>query len=217
VDDTNARLVYDSGNKTGGGSHQNGLTIRQTRSGSEVNMLDGSIARLELPAARWNSISDIRGITGTMFESQLPRFDHCDTLTVDGAFPAIRICYVSPGASNSDDRTVVDCRLHFDSRQMWIRSIQVPVCHRRQGVGRQLVAAAEATANALGMEEVRILPVTSSVEFCLKLNYAPAPRSARVFWKNLADGAGNPGQSPGRTLSSSTFRGINLTATTHRV
>jgi GNAT superfamily N-acetyltransferase len=151
-----------------------------------VNKQDGLIACLDVPATRLNSIWYLRQIACRMFECQLPRFSHRDRLIVEGVFPEVRICYVSLGASNWDDRTSVDCRFHFDSRHMWIRSIHVPACRRRRGVGRQLVAAVEATAHALGMEEVRLLPMASSVDFWLKLNYAPDSRSARVLWKNPA-------------------------------
>ena len=174
---------------------------------------DGSFVRLALSVVRLNSICEVHDIACRNFESQLPWFDHRDRLLVDGAFPEVRICYVSPEANNSDDRIFIDCRLHFNSRQMWIRSIHVPARHRRKGIGRQLVAAVEATANALGMEEVRILPVASSVDFWFDLNYAPDPRSARVLWKNLADCTENSAESPGKALPRSTFPGIDLTAT----
>jgi GNAT superfamily N-acetyltransferase len=95
------------------------------------------------------------------------------------------VLYVCTKTSNSDQRTFVDCRFHFQSRQVWIGSIQVAARHRLRGVGRQLARAAEATANALGMEEVRLLPILSAVNFWLKLDYAPDPHVARVLWKNL--------------------------------
>ena len=139
--------------------------------------------RLELCAARLNLISNVRDIARKMFECQLPWFDHRDLIIVDGAFSEVRICYVSTKASDSDDPSFIDCRLHFDSGVMWISSIKVPAFQRRQGVGRQLVGAAEATANALGMEEVRLLPMVSSINFWLKLDYTPDSHSARVLRK----------------------------------
>ncbi len=36
---------------------------------------------------------------------------------------------------------------------------------------------AEATANAMGIEEVRILPIPSSIDFWISLGYAPGPAS----------------------------------------
>ena len=154
--------------------------------GSEVNKPDGSIGRFESRAVGLKLVSDVFDIARKMFESQFSWFDHCDPLVVEGAFPEVRLFYVCTKTSGSHQLTSVDCRFHFDSRQMWIGSIQVAAGHRLQGVGRQLVTVVEATANALGMEEVRILPMPSSVDFWLKLDYAPDPRSARVLWKNLA-------------------------------
>ena len=159
--------------------------------GSEVNKQDGSIARLESFAVRRNTVNEVRDIAGKMFECDFSWFDHCDPLVVEGAFPEVCVFYVCTKTSSSDQRTFVDCRFHFDSRQMWIGSIQVAACHRLLGVGRQLVSVAEATANALGIEEVRILPMPSSVDFWLKLDYAPDPCSARVLWKNPANVADN--------------------------
>jgi GNAT superfamily N-acetyltransferase len=150
-----------------------------------VSTQDSSIERLETCATRLNSISDVRDIARTYFEREFSWFDHCAPLIVTGIFPQVRVFYVCTKTSNSDQRTFVDCRIHFQSRQMWIGSIQVAARHRLQGVARQLVRAAEATANALGMEEVRLLPTLSAVNFWLKLDYAPDPRVARVLWKNL--------------------------------
>jgi hypothetical protein len=75
------------------------------------------------------------------------------------------------------------------------------------------VEAAEATANALGMAEVRILPVPSSIDFWLKLGYALDPRSARVLWKNPAAWAKTSDESLGKALCTSRFPGIDRTAT----
>ena len=147
---------------------------------------DGSIARLDSCAVRLNSVCDVRNIARKMIKYQFSWFDYCDPLIVEGVFPEVCVFYVSTKTSNLEHRTFVDCRFHFDCRQMWIGFLEVAACHRLQGVGRQLVRAAEATADALGMEEVRILPVPSSVDFWLKLDYTPDPRSARVFWKNPA-------------------------------
>ncbi len=152
-----------------------------------MNKQDGSIERLDSCTARLNSVKDVRDIAWTIFEREFSWFDYCDSLIVEGVFPEVRVFYVCTKTSRLDHCTFIDCRFHFDSRQMWIGSIQVVACHRLQGVGGQLVRAAEATANALEMEEVRILPRPSSVGFWLKLDYAPDPRSARVLWKNLAD------------------------------
>lgn len=146
-----------------------------------------SIARFDTCAVRHKAVKDVRDVAWKYFECEFSWFDHCDPLIVEGAFPQVRVFYVCTKRSSFDQRTFVDCRFHFDSRQMWVGSIQVAACYRLQGVGLQLVKAAEATANALEMEEVRILPRPSSIDFWLKLNYAPASRSARVLWKNLAD------------------------------
>jgi N-acetylglutamate synthase-like GNAT family acetyltransferase len=155
--------------------------------GSEVNKQDGSIRCLDSRATRTNSVSDVRVIARWMFECEFSWFDDCDPLIAESVSSEVRVFYVSTKASNSDHSTFVDCRFHFDSRQMWIGSLQVAACHRLRGVGRQLVRAAEATANALGMEEVRILPRPSSIDFWLKLEYASDSRSARVLWKNPAN------------------------------
>ena len=152
-----------------------------------MNKHDGSIERFGSCAARRNSVEEVRDVARKIFECEFSWFDPCDPLLVEGVFPEVRVFYVCTKTSSLDHRTFVDCRFHFDSRQMWIGSIQVAARHRLRGVGRQLVRAAEATANALGMEAVRILPRPSSVDFWLKLDYAPDPRSARVLWKNPAD------------------------------
>jgi GNAT superfamily N-acetyltransferase len=153
-----------------------------------VNKQDGSTSCPESCAPRPDQVSNIVRKT---IECEFPWFDQCDPLVVERTFSEVRVFYVCATTSSSGQRTFVDCRLHFDSHQMWIGSIQVAACHRLQGVGRQLVRAVEAIANALGMEELRILPTPSSVEFWRKLHYLPDPRSARVLWKKLVSVAEN--------------------------
>ena len=148
---------------------------------------NGSIARSRSREEKLDLVGSLRDIAWRIFEREFSWFNRCDQLVVEGALPKVRLFYVCTETSSSDRRTLVECRFHFDSRQMWIGSIQVAACHRLQGVGRQLVRVAEATANALGMEEVRILPRPSSVGFWLKLDYVSDPRSARVLRKNPAD------------------------------
>ncbi len=130
-------------------------------------------------------VRSIERIARTHFEREFSGFDHREPLIVTGIFPEVRVFYVCTKTSNSDDRTFVDCRFHFQSRQMWIRSIQVAARQRYRGVGLQLVRAAEATANAMGIEEIRLLPILSAVDFWLKVGYAPDPNVSRVLWKNL--------------------------------
>jgi len=168
-----------------------------------VNREDRSIERLDSCVARQNSVKDVHDLVRKIFECEFSWFNYCDPLIVEGVFSKVRVFYVSTKTSSLDHRTFVDCRFHFDSRQMWIGSIQVATCHRHQGVGRQLVKAAEATANVLGMEEVRILPRPSSVDFWLKLDYAPAPRMTRVLCKNPANAEENQASRKANSLCTS--------------
>jgi len=152
-----------------------------------MNGQNCSIDRLGSRTTRRNSVKDIRDIAGNILEDGFSWFDHGGPLVVEGAFSEIRVFYICRKTSSSDQHTFVDFRVHFDSRRMWIGFIQVAACHRLQGVGRQLVKVVETTANVLGMEEARILPLTSAIDFWLKLDYVPHPRMTRVLWKNLAD------------------------------
>ena len=145
---------------------------------------DRSAKHVNSCVARHNPIKDIRSAARTGFEHEFSLFDHRDPLIIEGVFPEVRVFYICAKASDSVHRTYVDCRFHFDSREMWIGSIQVAASHRHRGFGRGLVRAVEATAVALGMKEIRILPTPSAVEFWLKLDYLSDPRAARVLWKN---------------------------------
>ena len=146
---------------------------------------DGWIERLDTRVSRLNSVCDVREIARENFERECSWFDDGAPIIVEFAYPEVRVFYVHTRTSNSDQRTFVDCRFHLVCGVMWIGSIQVAARHRLKGVGRQLVRAAEATANALGIEEVKVLPMLSSVDFWLKLGYAQDPHVARVRWKNL--------------------------------
>jgi histone acetyltransferase (RNA polymerase elongator complex component) len=171
-----------------------------------VNKQNGSIQRFDSCAIGQKAAEDVRDIAWKNFECEFPWFDHCDPLIVEGKFSQVRVLYVSTKTSSLEQRTLVDCRFHYDSRQMWIGSIHVVACHRHQGVGRQMVKAAEATAKALGMEKVKILPRSSSVDFWLKLGYTPDSRMTRVLCKNPAD-----------TEKNQTYCGVNSWYTSRSV
>lgn len=149
---------------------------------------DGTICCVDTCAVRLDSVYVVHDVARQMFEGRFPWFDRSDPLIVEGALPEVRVFYVCRKTSNSEHRSFVDCRFHFDSREVWIGSIQVATSHRRQGIGRQLVRVVEATADALGIEIIRIFPTPTAVGFWSKLGFRLAPRSARVMWKSISSG-----------------------------
>lgn len=149
-----------------------------------MNMPDALMDRTECIAARLDSVSNVRDVARKVFECQFSWFDRSDPLVVEVAFPQAHILYVCSAASGNGENTFIDSRFYFDSSQMWIGSMQVASSYRLRGFGRQLVRAAEATAGALGLEEVSVLPLPSSIAFWQKIGYVPDPRSARVLRKS---------------------------------
>ena len=133
-----------------------------------------------------DAISDVRKIAQAIFNKEFSWFVQSDPLVVDVAGSHARIFYVCTRAScGSDENTSVNCRIHFDANKMWISSLHVASLFRLQGLGRQLVQTAEATARALGVETVEIYPFPSSQNFWRKLGYRQNPRMARVMGKHL--------------------------------
>ena len=98
----------------------------------------------------------------------------------------LRLVYVSVrGSRQSGSATLVQCRVEDRLKEMWINSLQVSQSLRRQGLGRELVEAVEATAQAIGMSSVKVYPLADSVGFWKSLVYVPDSRTARVLQKTL--------------------------------
>lgn len=114
-------------------------------------------------------------------------FDAGDTVIVEPMRRTVRVAYSSARASGGgDDITRLECRVDFQSSQMWIDDLRVARSLRCNGIGRQLVAAAEGIASALGLQTVNVFPLASAEHFWRKMGYAAHPRTARVVTKDLA-------------------------------
>jgi GNAT superfamily N-acetyltransferase len=68
---------------------------------------------------------------------------------------------------------------------LWIAHVHVCWSLRGQGLGRELVLAAEATARAIGLPAVRVYPLPHAADFWRLLGYVPDPRTARVLRKRV--------------------------------
>lgn len=120
------------------------------------------------------------------FAEHVRRFDERDQVIVHVEPPQLRLIYVSVRASRqSSSATFIQCKVDDEREQMWITSLQVSDALRRQGLGREMVAAAEATARAIGMSRVSVLPYVSAVAFWDSLGYVPESRMSRVLQKVL--------------------------------
>ena len=132
--------------------------------------------------------SRVRNIAQAIFANEFSCFDQKDALFVDIAMPQVSISYICASASNvSGESTYINCRIHTDSNEIWIRSIRVASSFQGQGLGRQLAQAAEAIARCFNIDVIKIMPLTSSLEFWRKLGYTPEPHAARVMSKILTD------------------------------
>ncbi len=129
-------------------------------------------------------VSDVHDISRHALTRTFPWFDETDPIIVECVLEEVRLFYICRGRANSEERTFIDCRFHFDSRQLWIGSIQVASCYRSNGVGAQLVRATEAAARLLEMREIRLQPRPSAIGFWERLQYVADPRAVRVMWKD---------------------------------
>ena len=128
----------------------------------------------------------IRDTISDILRSCFYWFDQNDQLIVQCSGRGVRVVYVSARASQcSDDTTRVEYRFGVDSKQFWIGSIQVAQSHRFQGIGSQLVKAAEEFARAVGSEVINVLPIPSALAFWVKMGYSKHPRIARVLHKRV--------------------------------
>lgn len=114
-------------------------------------------------------------------------FDVVDPIVVEQQIRQTRVFYTCRRASRGSlDATFLECRLHFDSSEMWIGRLQVSVAHRMQGLGGELVRVAERIAAGMEMREINVVPLSGSVDFWRKMGYTTKPLTARVLCKHVA-------------------------------
>lgn len=93
------------------------------------------------------------------------------------------------GACSAEEPTRIDCRFHPPARVMWIGEVHVAPELRGRGLGKRLVAAAEAVAADLAARTVYVFPLAPARAFWQRLGYRPHRRMARVMVKDLACGS----------------------------
>jgi GNAT superfamily N-acetyltransferase len=122
----------------------------------------------------------------TAFAAHVRLYDTRDQLRVQAEARAVQLAYVSVRAGEtSPGATYIQCRMDRDYSQMWITFVQVAGELRRQGLGRDMVRAAEATARAAGLHTIRVFPVMPAIRFWKSLGYTPDDHTSRVLQKRL--------------------------------
>ncbi len=132
--------------------------------------------------------SEIRRTVRAILRDTFSWFDVVDPLVVEQQIRQIRVFYTCFRASRgSPDATFLECRLDFNSSEMWIGQLQVSVAHRLQGLGGELVRVAERIAAGMEMREINIFPLSGSVDFWRKMGYTMKPRTTRVLCKHVVE------------------------------
>ena len=130
--------------------------------------------------------SEIRQVVRTILCDAFSWFDEDDLLVVEQQVRQVRVFYACFRASRGPpDATFLECRCDSDASEMWIGNLQVSAAHRLQGLGRELVRAAERIAAAMEMREINIFPLSGAVDFWQKMGYRKKPRTTRVLCKNV--------------------------------
>ena len=128
------------------------------------------------------------------FREKVSCFDEGDPVVVENGFQQTRILYICVRASGgTSESTFVECRIDFDSRQMWIGALEVSTSFRLQGLGRQLAEAAEEIARQIGIGMVNVFPLPSAQAFWRKMGFRPHPRMARVLSREFSSSQPSPG------------------------
>ena len=84
-------------------------------------------------------------------------FDNDDLLLVEQRVRQVRVFYACCRASRGNqDTTFLDGRFELDASEAWIGRLQVSTKYRLQGLGRELVLAAERISSAIEMREIKI-------------------------------------------------------------
>jgi GNAT superfamily N-acetyltransferase len=113
-------------------------------------------------------------------------YDDRDRLAVHAEPGELRLVYVSVRATRlSRTATFMQFRVDEQGEQMWITGLQVSETSQRQGLGREMVHAAEDTARRIGASSIKIWPLVSAVGFWESMGYRPDARMSRVLCKEL--------------------------------
>jgi len=130
--------------------------------------------------------SMIPAVATSVLRETLRGFDDGDRVSIDTLRHGVRVAYISTLASRDDgDVTHLKCQLDFETGQMWVDDVRVARSLRCNGIGRQLVAAAEGIASVFGLQSVNVFPLLSAEHFWKKMGYATHPRKARVVRKEI--------------------------------
>jgi GNAT superfamily N-acetyltransferase len=117
-------------------------------------------------------------------------YDARDLVVVHDEACRLRLVYRSARASpQRRPAASLQCCVDSPRGPLWIAHVHVCRRLRGQGVGRELVLAAEATARAIGLPAVRVYPLPDAADFWRSLGYVTDPRTARVLQKRV--GAAN--------------------------
>ena len=82
------------------------------------------------------TVNDIRQIARQVLCDGFPWFSAEDQLVVEQQNRQIRVLYACGQASRGcTGTTCLDCRLDFDSREMWIGNLQVAKAYRLRRIG----------------------------------------------------------------------------------
>ena len=128
----------------------------------------------------------IPAIAASVLHRTVCCFEMGDTVLVETGRHGVRVAYTSSRASReAGDVTRLECRVDLQTSQMWVDDLRVVSSLRSNGIGRQLAAAAERIALALGFQTVNVFPLVSAVCFWKKMGYTSHPKTARVVTKNL--------------------------------
>jgi len=134
------------------------------------------------------STGTVPAVAKSVLRETVWSFHNGDAVLVEPGRRGVRVTYTSTRASRDvRDVTRLQCRVDFPSCQMWVDDLRVASPLRSNGIGRQLAAAAERIAFALGVQTVNAFPLVSARQFWNKMGYTSHPRIARVVTKDLGE------------------------------
>ena len=129
---------------------------------------------------------EILQVVRTTFCDTFSWFDKDDPLVVEQHARQVYLFYSCLRVSGGDQSTTfLECRFNLDASEVWIGRLQVSSVFRLQGLGRELVLAAERISTLMEMREINIFPLVAAVDFWRKMGYTWKPRTARVLCKRV--------------------------------
>ena len=134
----------------------------------------------------FDTTPDIENMAIKIFRKEVSFSSNNDILIYEKVHRNVKIIYYLKLVSvPPSDLSGIELNLCLDTGEIWIGALHVSASFRSNGIGRQLVRAAEEVARSIDFKNINIFPLKPSQSFWLKMGFQPHHCTVRVLSKSL--------------------------------